>query len=172
VRYMSGDRGDQGLLQVGQPLREPLDLTVHELDAALSAPHDRKANVQATSPAGGPAAGSLNGSSSETVWQLEYPQTHDQGFYDLKLTRRDGGGEDHVLFAANVDPSEGDLKRVDRQVMEKDLADTNVKIIEATTAGSLADVGSQTEIWWYLLWAVVAVLCGEQLLGWFFGWGR
>jgi len=172
VRYMSGDRGDQGLLQVGQPLREPLDLTVHELDAALSGPHERKANVQATSPASGPAAGSPNGSSSETIWQLEYPQTHDQGFYDLKLTRRDGGGEDHVLFAANIDPSEGDLKRVDRQVMEKDLADTNVKIIEATAAGSLADVGSQTEIWWYLLWAVVAVLCGEQLLGWFFGWGR
>jgi hypothetical protein len=105
------------------------------------------------------------------VWRLEYPDTGDQGFYDLALTRREGG-EDHVLFAANVNPSEGDLKRVDRAAMEKELADTNVKIIDAAASGSLADVGSQTEIWWYLLWAVVAVLGGEQLLGWFFGWGR
>ena len=109
---------------------------------------------------------------AETIWQLEYPQTLRQGFYDLKLARRDGGGEDHVLFAVNVDPTEGDLKRVDRQVMERDLAETNVKILAADEAQSLADVGSQTEVWWYLLWAVVAVLCGEQVLGWFFGWGR
>jgi aerotolerance regulator-like protein/VWA domain-containing protein/CARDB protein len=167
VRYMSGDRGDQGLLRVGEPLREPLDLTVHELDASLAGPHDRKANLQAAAP-----AGESGGPNQETVWQLEYPETADQGFYDLKLTRRDGGGEDHVLFAANVDPTEGDLKRVDRPTMEKDLAETNVKILDAASAGSLADVGSQTEIWWYLLWALVAVLCGEQLLGWFFGWGR
>jgi hypothetical protein len=167
VRYMSGDRGDQGLLRVGEPLREPLDLTVHELDASLAGPNDRKANLQAAAP-----AGESGGPAQETVWQLEYPETSDQGFYDVKLTRRDGGGEDHVLFAANVDPTEGDLKRVDKPTMEKDLAETNVKILDAASAGSLADVGSQTEIWWYLLWALVAVLCGEQLLGWFFGWGR
>jgi len=167
VKYMSGNRGDRGLLRVGEPLRESLDLTIHELDASLAGPNDRKANIQAASPV------AENGASThETVWQLEYAQTTDQGFYDLKLARRDGGGEDHVLFAANVDPTEGDLKRVDRQAMEKDLAETNVKIIDAATAGSLADVGSQTEVWWYLLWALVAVLCGEQLLGWFFGWGR
>jgi hypothetical protein len=174
VRYMSADRGDAGLLRVGQPLREPLDLTVYELDAALTGPGERKANVQAAAPAGDSADGEANrsgGPASETVWLLEYPETGDQGFYDLKLTRRDAG-EDHVLFAANVDPSEGDLKRVDRTAMEKELAETSVKIIEAASAGSLADVGSTTEIWWYLLWAVVAVLCGEQLLGWFFGWGR
>lgn len=174
VKYMSGDRGEAGLLTVGQPLREPLDLTVHELDASLTGPSERKANVQAVAPATAPAgeSGSDDGAAaSETVWRLEYPDTGDQGFYDLALTRREGG-EDHVLFAANVDPSEGDLKRVDRSAMEKELADTNVKIIDAAASGSLADVGSQTEIWWYLLWAVVAVLGGEQLLGWFFGWGR
>jgi hypothetical protein len=110
--------------------------------------------------------------STETIWQLEYPETNLQGFYDVKLARRDGGGEDHVLFAANVDPTEGDLKRVDRPAMEKDLVDTNVQILDAGSVQSLADIGSQTEVWWYLLWALVVVLCGEQLLGWFFGWAR
>ena len=166
VKYMSGDRGDRGLLTVGEPIRQPLDLTLHELDASLAGPKELKANLQAAAPPdGGEAA-------AETIWQLEYPQTDRQGFYDLKLARRDGGGEDHLLFAVNVDPTEGDLKRVDRQVMERDLAETNVKILAADEAQSLADVGSQTEVWWYLLWAVVAVLCGEQVLGWFFGWGR
>lgn len=77
-----------------------------------------------------------------------------------------------MLFAANVDPTEGDLKRVERPVMEKDLVDTNVQILDAGSVQSLADIGSQTEVWWYLLWALVVVLCGEQLLGWFFGWAR
>jgi hypothetical protein len=167
VRYMSGDRGDEGLLRVGEPIRQPLDLTVHELDASLAGPKELKANLQAAAPEGADGE-----TAPETIWRLEHPQTEAQGFYDVALRRRDGGGEDHVLFAANVDATEGDLKRVDRQAMERDLAETNVKILDAAQAQSLADVGSQTEIWWYLLWTVVVVLCGEQLLGWFFGWGR
>jgi hypothetical protein len=167
VRYMSGDRGDEGLLRVGEPIRQPLDLTVHELDASLAGPKELKANLQAAAPTG------VDGEAApETIWLLEHPSSDSQGFYDLTLRRRDGGGEDHVLFAANVDPTEGDLKRVDREAMERELAETNVKILDAAAAQSLADVGSQTEIWWYLLWTVVVVLCGEQLLGWFFGWGR
>jgi hypothetical protein len=171
VRYMSGDRGEAGLLTVGQPLREPLDLTIHELDASIAAPGERKANIQAAAP-GGDAPEASGGLAGETIWQLEFADTGDQGFYDVVLRRRDTGSEDHVLFAANVDPSEGDLKRVDRTAMEKELAETNVRIIDAAASGSLADAGATTEIWWYLLWAVVAVLGGEQLLGWFFGWGR
>jgi hypothetical protein len=56
--------------------------------------------------------------------------------------------------------------------MKRGLAGTNVEIVSAAGASSLASVGSQTEVWWYLLWAVVAVLTGEQLLGWFFGMRR
>jgi hypothetical protein len=167
VRYMSSDSGDKGLLRVGEPLRQLLDLTVHELDASLAGPKELKANLQAAAP--DEASGQA---SRETIWRLEHPQVDAQGFYDLKLTRRDSGGEDHVLFAANVDPTEGDLKRVERAAMERELADTNVQILDATAAQSLADVGAQTEVWWYLLWALVGILCGEQVLAWLFGWAR
>jgi hypothetical protein len=166
VRYLSADRGSRGLVRVGEPLRQPVDLTQYDLDATLSGPHDLKANLQAAAPDANASA-----ADQPTIWQVAYPAAESQGFYELKLTRRDGGS-DALLFAANVDPGEGDLRRNDRQAMQRELAGTNVRILSAAEAQSLADAGSQTEIWWYLLWGVVAVLSGEQVLGWFFGQRR
>jgi hypothetical protein len=76
------------------------------------------------------------------------------------------------LFAANVDPAEGDLKRVDRRTLERGLIGSNIRIVSASQSGALADSGQQTEIWWHLLWLVAVVLSAEQVLGWFFGRGR
>jgi hypothetical protein len=56
--------------------------------------------------------------------------------------------------------------------MTKQLAGTNVQIIRADAAADLAGSGSQTELWWYLLWGAVVALCGEQVLAWFFGRAR
>lgn len=38
VGYLSGDRGDRGLLRVAQPIRQPLNLTDYEIDASLIGP--------------------------------------------------------------------------------------------------------------------------------------
>ncbi len=162
VRYLSGDRGDRGLLRVSQPIHQTLDLTRYEIDAALVGPRERKANVQAT-------AGEKEG--EQTVWHLDYPATDLQGFYELKLARRDAAPES-VLFAANVDPTEGDLKRVDLPTLKKNFGDAKIEIITAEKLGGLDSTGSNSEVWWYLLWGVVFVLCSEQLLAWWFGWGR
>ena len=201
VRYLSGDRGGQGLLRVAQPIRQPLDLTNYEIDAALEGPRERKANVQATAiegeadgekpatekkdeaeatpkpldvaavqPSNG-ASGKANGQPA-TVWRLEYPNTDLQGFYELKLARRGSSNPETVLFAANVDPAEGDLKRVDQTALKKNLGDAKIEIITADKLSGLDSTGSNSEIWWYLLWGVVVVLCSEQLLAWWFGRGR
>lgn len=77
-----------------------------------------------------------------------------------------------MLFAANVDPTEGDLRRVNVEEMTRELAGTNVKIIPADAAADLGGDGSQTELWWYLLWGAVVALCSEQVLAWYFGRGR
>ena len=169
VRYLATDRGSRGLVTVGQPLEQSVDLTQYELDAPLSGPKGLKANLQAAPPQD--AAANAGGAEQQTVWKMEYPAAAVQGFYELKLARRDGQG-DSVLFAANVDPSEGDLKRADRDAIKRELAGTNIELVAANQAQSLADAGTQTEVWWYLLWGVVAVLAGEQLLGWFFGRSR
>jgi hypothetical protein len=166
VRYLAADRSNRGMLRVGEPIQQAVDLTEYEMDATLSGPNELKVNLQATAPVAGDS-----GNTQQTVWQVEYPAAAAQGFYELKLARREGGA-DAVLFAANVDPAEGDLKRVNRQAFERSLGGANVKIVSASEAELLADAAQQTEVWWYLLWIVVAVLAGEQLLGWFFGRGR
>lgn len=174
VRYLSADRGDAGLLQVGEPIVQPVELAEYEMNAALTGPKDRKANLQAIPPANleeNDDPDKAAPGARETVYQVQYDETDLQGFYDLQLARRDGW-TDSILFAANVDPAEGNLKRVDQAAMKRGLTGTNVEIVSGASAQSLADAGSQTEIWWYLLWGLVAVLTSEQLLGWFFGMRR
>jgi hypothetical protein len=166
VRYLSADRGSRGLVQVGEPLQQTVDLTQYDLDATLPGPRVLKVSLQATAPEAGDTK-----SDQAAIWQIEYPAASSQGFYELSLKRRDGG-HDAMLFAANVEPTEGDLKRADRRTLERELAGANVRFVSAAEAQSLASSGAQTEIWWYLLWGVVAVLSGEQVLGWFFGQRR
>jgi hypothetical protein len=163
VGYLSGDRGDRGLLRVAQPIRQPLNLTDYEIDASLVGPRERKANIQAT-------AAEKEKEGEQTVWNLEYPNTEAQGFYEVKLIRRNASPET-VLFAANVDPAEGDLKRVDQTQLKKNLGD-KVEIITVAKLGALDSTGTSSELWWLLLWGVVALLCSEQLLAWWFGRGR
>jgi hypothetical protein len=182
VKYMSGDRGDKGLVRVGEPLRQPLDLTQYELDAAVEGPKERKANIQAASGAevskdeespGGKDAKTERPESSQqkTVWQLEFKGTDLVGFYEMKLNRREGGLES-VLFAANPDPTEGNLRRVDEDTMKREIGSANIQLVRFDEAIGVAGGGTQTEFWWYLLWGLVAVLCCEQVLGWYFGRGR
>lgn len=194
VKYMSGDRGDKGLVRVGEPLRQPLDLTLFELDASVEGPKEKKANIKADSGSEVDAAkgadskapadktdktaadktakdGKGESAQQKTVWQLEYKGTDLVGFYEMKLNRREGGLEP-VLFAANVDFTEGNLKRVDTDSMQKEIGDANIHLVKFDDAISIAGGGAQTEIWWYLIWIVVAILCCEQVLGWYFGLGR
>lgn len=201
VRYMSSATGQNAAVRVGQPLRQKIDLTQFEIDVSVKGPQNLEANLQAQPPTEQPAekpkpatdsataptpvqpvalqtpkseappAAPTGDAANPTVWLAEFDNSSVAGFYQMKLTRRDGG-EQPVLFAANVDPTEGDLKVVDRDAFRRGLAGTNVQLVDAADAAGLGSVGSQTEMWWYLLWLVVAILSGEQLLGWWFGRSR
>jgi hypothetical protein len=170
VRYLAAGRQSRGMLRVGEAIRQAVDLTQHELDVKLAGPRELKAELQAAAPVFQAPDSGESSSAEPTLWEVEH-QAAAQGFYELTLTRRDGGS-DPLLFAANVDPAEGDLKRVDRRTLERSLAGSNVKVVLAGQSLALADSGQQTEVWQYLLWLVVAVLAGEQVLGWFFGRAR
>ncbi|MEQ8787862.1 MAG: BatA domain-containing protein [Pirellulaceae bacterium] len=194
--YMAGNKAGRGELRVGEPIRQPLDLTRYRIDAAIDMPGDRRTSVKASpedkrSGAGPVAdkperddaqAGDADGAKAEaasaaggaapaeesTVWQVQYDGTDQRGFYRLQLTRTDGGVE-RLLFAANVDPREGDLRRVDRAKLDAQIGDAPIKIIRGEEAAAQQAVGAQWEIWKYLLMGLVGVLLGEQVLGFLFG---
>lgn len=189
VRYLVGKKlAGEGDLHVGEPIRQALDLTQFKTDAVLKMPDDKTINVKAVDPAelfdGGkpasekpkePAAepesksADAGGSSDGVIWQIDYPDTQRRGFYELSLTRNNDEGTAHLLFAANVDPSEGNLKRVDLAQFKKDLGDARVTIVSGKDAAVQGSQGTQNEIWKALLMALVIVLGAEQVLGWFFG---
>ena len=187
VRHMAGDVAGSGALRVGEPLAQAIELSDYKTDAELKLPKDKKVNLQAreprrtadadkeTAPSEEPAAPSDDKDADKglapTRWQLVYEETGRRGFYELALARNDGQ-EEKVLFAANADPTEGNLARVDQAELRKQFGESPVKIVSGAAAASLAASGAQRELWQYVLLVVVVVLAGEQLLAWAFGLRR
>jgi Aerotolerance regulator N-terminal/von Willebrand factor type A domain/CARDB len=160
VRYLTIGDSREGMLRVGEPLRKTIELTQYELDAELATPGEKKTHLQA-----------VQASEAEpNRWLLEQKQVLQQGFYELKLAKRTGGAE-AWLFAANLDPLEGNLQRANTSELEKQLREAGVELL-ASGAGAIGGKAAQLEIWKYLLWLLIALLLGEQVLGWIFGMRR
>jgi hypothetical protein len=73
------------------------------------------------------------------------------------------------LFAANIDPGEGRLARVDEEDLKSQLGDANVVIAKGHASLSAETAGTRAEFWKSVLIALVIVLCCEQFLAWTFG---
>ena len=164
-RYMAGKSADAGSIRAGEAIRHPLDLTRYKLDALITDPRGEQTPVQ-------PAA--ANGTAkqrNEAVWWVQFDETGRRGFYELQLTLANGGRE-HVLFAANLDASEGDLQRVDQRLLRRDLGDAPVEIVIGAGLLAVAATAARAELWLYILAALVTVMCVEQILAWWFGFRR
>jgi hypothetical protein len=188
VLYQAGDIAGNGSVRVGEPLTQTIDLSDYKTDADLKLPKDKKVALQAREPnsekkpseedakkkeaaAKAPETKEGESAADQTRWQLVYDDTAQRGFYEMVLSRNDGV-EEKVLFAANADPTEGNLGRVDQEALRASFGDAPVKIVNGSSAGSLASAGAQREMWKYVLLVVVLVLSGEQLLAWAFGLKR
>ena len=118
---------------------------------------------------------------------LYYEDTARQGVYRLHLERRDGSAEtEHV--AVNVDPAEGDLKPADRRAVRRLLGDAKrpspaeagasspreggIEVVAGHQFLARGTSGARVEIWRAMLFALVAALCIEQALAWWFGTRR
>lgn len=164
-RYVARQTGDEGSIVVGQPIRQPIDLTQYQMKASISGPGIDGAPIQPS-----PNPDQENGS-DESVWFACYDETARRGFYQMALTRVDGRPE-KALFAANLDATEGDLRRVDQQLLRRELGDAPVEIVRGTGLVGLATEGAKGDLWPYVLGALVMILCIEQILGWWFGLRR
>jgi hypothetical protein len=147
-------------LVVGETVHRSIDIVRYDTDAVFEDPSGNKTRLQAKPKDGGKEQG--------TNWEFALPAATRLGFSTLTLSRRDGGQEP-LLFAANADSTETDLKRADLSAIRPELTGLNVRIVSADAAGSFADNGSERELWRYFAWLLAAVLVSEQALGWFFG---
>lgn len=99
---------------------------------------------------------------------LSYDEAMKRGLYQLELQRHSGEKET-IYFAANIDPAEGTLDRVTETELRSRLGETEIVFVTAEAFGRTDDTSARTEIWRWLLLAMIICLCVEQFLGWNFG---
>jgi hypothetical protein len=141
-------------IKVGQPLDQSFDAAAVSGSASVVTPRGQRVAVKLT------ASGSAS--------QLHFEQTELSGPYQVRI-------EPPVAversFAANPDPAESDLAKLDRTALEQRLPGWNfvhmTNVSELTQ--SAASVGRRGELHRPLLYGALALLLLESLLAWKFG---
>jgi len=152
-RPMTGETG----LAVGSPIRLDVDPARFAGEVVVEAPGGGETvSVQAV-PTDDPAR-----------LRLTYEDTDSRGFYRLRL-RTHEGDEQARLFAANVDPTEGDLTPADADAFRRALGGTDVRLLQGRQYMGEGPSGARSELWRPLLIALFVVLFAEQVLAWCFG---
>ncbi len=165
ARYMARSNAREGGISTGQPLAYDIDLADYRAEASVVEPAGSKTAVQAQRP-----EGEVEGEVGTTRWEIVFDETRDRGFYRLQLTPTDGGDEQTVLFAANIDSGEGQLGRVDVAGMESDLAEGGVRLVrEKESVFDLGAVTGKSEFWKLVLYLLAAILCVELAFAWWLG---
>lgn len=165
TRYMNNERAAGGDLRVGESIQSLIDITEHKRNAVLKMPGERQANLRAVQ------IEDEQQQANESIWQVDYPRTIHQGFYELELTRTDDT-TDTVLFAANTEATESDLTRVRMEAFQPAITKAGGVYVQGDAIASQAVGGAQNEWWKTLLFLLIAVLALEQFLGWLFGRSR
>ncbi len=160
-KYMARKTADEANVQVGDSLHAPLDVTRYELLASVNRPDGEKGEPEVTHDD--------TNSSDQSLYQVSYDDVDRQGFYDIVLTRSESAGPQHVLFAANINPREGNLARAGTDEFTRKLGDSRVKLVTSDTLNELGVNEAKKERWRIVLVLLLVVLCSEQALGWWFG---
>jgi hypothetical protein len=135
-------------------------------------------NAQVTAPGGAEPKAlaatpipTSNSGSTEPAVAIDLPDTRRAGLY--RLSWDEGAlGTQQDLFAANPDPRESALERLDTRDLKAMLAPLNVEV--ASARGDGLDVFSPTgrEIWHELAWGLLGLLILESILAMWVGRSR
>ncbi len=156
ARYATRPAPDSASQPAGAPIRLDIDPAVHSTQAVVEPPEGAAAPALAVP------------SDDGQKLQLRYNDTARSGLYHVRLKRHDGT-TDTELFAANVEATEGDLQPADTRVLRRQVAGSKVVFLEGREYLAQGDSGAKSELWRGLLLAMIATLCVEQTLGWWFG---
>ena len=155
---------DEG--KVGDPIESTIDISRVNANALITPPVGEKQNVKAV-------AGSNSEGLKAKYQNVVVPEMKNSGFYVMTLSAREMVDGEKVtedrIFAANVDPFEGNLKRLDLDTVGSDYFGDKVKVITGPSMSSQTVQGARTEYWMYILFFLGGILILEQFLGWWFG---
>ncbi len=169
VRHTARPRAAMGNLEVGQPIIHPLDIARDQATARLRLPgDDQPIALQAVPEQAGLENDTDRLAPASARMIFRYDRTDRHGIYDLQLTGHDGT-ERSVLFAANIDPTEGDLTAANLPALRDRLEEAHVQFVQSAAYLDTAAAGGRAELWRGILVALVCVLCAEQLLAFVFG---
>jgi len=168
TRWMAHATTGEGLIEIGETIKVPLDLTRHKMEGTLVRPTGDPIGLhpvqeQAKQESGEKAAGGNN-----LPWHVSTKETDAPGIYQVKLGLHEGG-EETVLFAANLAGAESELAPMESAELQQQLQGSRATLIDATALAQAADDGAKAEWWLGLLGVLGLVLGAEQGLAWLFG---
>ena len=162
VRYMSPNLVSEGLISVSEPIAHKVDVREFRQQAKMITPHTADTVEVDALP--------MSKNKSEFDWLINFENTEAQGFYEIQKTRADGGGDYSVLFAANTDPVESKLERVDSNDLMSVFSSNNVILLNSTQPilENQSSV-SKSEVWKLVLMVLGVLLMVELFYGWWIG---
>jgi hypothetical protein len=142
--------------------RTPLrNVAVGDLLRGRLPPGSAESTVVISDPAGRDLRVSAETQDAGRQWS--FADTRRSGVYSVALG---GAAGDIDRFAVNVDTRESQLERVDASSLPSQL---QTQLLEETASSGRADGGGSSQLFRYLLAAVLLLLMCESFLAWFFG---
>ena len=159
---MSPNLVSDGLISVSEPIAHKLDVREFRQQAKMIIP--------ITSDAFQVDALPMSKSQSEFDWLINFENTEYQGFYEIQKARADGSGDYSVLFAANTDPKESKLERINLNDIKSVFSSDNVMFLNSSQPilENQSSV-SKSELWKLVLIVLSALLIVELFYGWWIG---
>jgi hypothetical protein len=164
IDYLIAAAQPESAVEIGGSIAFPVDLSAYDARVSLQDPRNEKVEAVARPP-------QESEDEKSVIYRVQFVDLRQPGFYELQL-RRHSGETDSVLFASNIDPSEGRLQRLAPRQLESDFFSDKVSLIGADQMAAQSIAGGNTEVWPQVLWLLLAVLAVEQFLGWQFGRSR
>ena len=162
VQYLARRPEGGGGLTVGEPVRLPFDAGRFQPTVSMRPPSFPASPAERIEPQPDPATGRP---------VLAWGHTDTPGVYLFELAEIVGRSV-ALPVAVNVDTRESDLRRAGEAALRAAMPDLNVQYVAGRELAALGEDQVRRELWPLALVVLVAVLMGEQFLGWYFGCGR
>ncbi len=162
VNYLVGTESTVGNATVGNPITYPVDLSRYDIRVGLTDPAGEKVENLAVSD------GDSEESKRSVLYQVTFDDLLRRGFYEMMLEKKTGE-TDVVLFAANSEERESNLKRLDINSLGDSFFSNKVKLLSSDQLSGRIESRSASAIWPTILLLLATLLGLEQFLGWLFG---